>query len=139
MLEEVFGPAAIVIRCQDTTEMLAFARSVEGQLTATLHLEEEDLPVARGLVQAMEKKAGRVLVNGFPTGVEVCDSMVHGGAYPATSDSRTTSVGSSAIERFLRPVCYQSVPDALLPEALKQGNPLGIWRQVDGESRAPRG
>ncbi|MBV6290171.1 aldehyde dehydrogenase (NADP(+)) [Pseudomonas aegrilactucae] len=139
LLEEVFGPAAIVIRCQDTTEMLAFARSVEGQLTATLHLEEEDLPVARGVVQAMEKKAGRVLVNGFPTGVEVCDSMVHGGAYPATSDSRTTSVGSSAIERFLRPVCYQSVPDALLPEALKQGNPLGIWRQVDGQSRAPRG
>ena len=138
LLEEVFGPAAIVIRCQHTGDMLAFAKAIEGQLTATLHLEDQDLSVAQGLVQAMEKKAGRVLVNGFPTGVEVCDAMVHGGTYPATSDSRTTSVGSTAIERFLRPVCYQNFPDALLPDALKQGNPLNLWRQVDGQPRAPR-
>ncbi|WP_321833141.1 aldehyde dehydrogenase (NADP(+)) [Pseudomonas kulmbachensis] len=137
MLEEVFGPAAIVIRCQNVEQMLAFAHSIEGQLTATLHLENEDLTIAQGLVQAMEKKAGRVLINGFPTGVEVCDSMVHGGAFPATSDSRTTSVGSTAIERFLRPVCYQNFPDVLLPRALKHSNPLNIWRQVDGKTAAP--
>ena len=137
LLEEVFGPAAIIIRCRHASEMLAFATAIEGQLTATLHLEDHDLSIAQGLIQAMEKKAGRVLVNGFPTGVEVCDAMVHGGTYPATSDSRTTSVGSTAIERFLRPVCYQNVPDALLPDALKQGNPLNLWRQVDGQPRAP--
>lgn len=138
LLEEVFGPAAIVIRCQNVGEMLAFAKSIEGQLTATLHLENEDLAIAHDLVQAMEKKAGRVLINGFPTGVEVCDSMVHGGAFPATSDSRTTSVGSTAIERFLRPVCYQNFPNVLLPEVLKQTNPLNIWRQIDGKPTAPR-
>lgn len=139
LLEEVFGPAAIVIRCQNVNELLAFAKSIEGQLTATLHLEDEDLTIAQGLVQAMEKKAGRVLVNGFPTGVEVCDSMVHGGAFPATSDSRTTSVGSTAIDRFLRPVCYQNLPNVLLPDALKQNNPLNIWRLVDGKTTARKG
>lgn len=137
LLEEVFGPAAIVIRCQSVEDMLAFARSIEGQLTATLHMENQDQAIAQGLVQAMEKKAGRILVNGFPTGVEVCDSMVHGGAFPATSDSRTTSVGSTAIERFLRPVCYQNFSDALLPDALKQDNPLNVWRQIDGQPTAP--
>lgn len=139
LLEEVFGPAAIVIRCQNVNELLAFAKSIEGQLTATLHLEDEDLTIAQGLVQAMEKKAGRVLVNGFPTSVEVCDSMVHGGAFPATSDSRTTSVGSTAIDRFLRPVCYQNLPNVLLPDALKQNNPLNIWRLVDGKTTARKG
>lgn len=139
LLEEVFGPAAIVICCQNVEEMLAFAQSIEGQLTATLHLENQDLKIAQGLVQAMEKKAGRILINGFPTGVEVCDTMVHGGAFPATSDSRTTSVGSTAIERFLRPVCYQNFPDILLPAALKQDNPLNLWRQVDGKPLAPCG
>ena len=138
LLEEVFGPTAIVIRCQNVEEMLAFAQSIEGQLTATLHLEDEDLTIAQGLVKVMEKKAGRILINGFPTGVEVCDAMVHGGTFPATSDSRTTSVGSTAIERFLRPVCYQNFPDVLLPEALKQQNPLNVWRQVDGKPAAPR-
>ena len=82
----------------------------------------------------LERKAGRLLVNGYPTGVEVCDAMVHGGPYPATSDARGTSVGSLAIDRFLRPVCYQNYPDALLPEALKDANPLGIARLVDGET-----
>ena len=119
--------------------MLAFARSLDGQLTATLQLTEQDLEVARSLVQTLEKKAGRLLVNGFPTGVEVCDAMVHGGPFPATSDSRSTSVGSTAIERFLRPVCYQNLPDALLPDALKQDNPLQIWRQLDGVPTAPLG
>ena len=139
LLEEVFGPAAIVIRCQNVEEMLAFAQSIQGQLTATLHLENQDLKIAQGLVQAMEKKAGRILINAFPTGVEVCDTMVHGGAFPATSDSRSTSVGSTAIERFLRPVCYQNFPDILLPAALKQDNPLNLWRQVDGKPVAPCG
>lgn len=139
LLEEVFGPAAIVISCQSVDQMLAFARSLEGQLTATLQLTEQDLEVARSLVQTLEKKAGRLLVNGFPTGVEVCDAMVHGGPFPATSDSRSTSVGSTAIERFLRPVCYQNLPDALLPDALKQDNPLQIWRQLDGVTTAPLG
>lgn len=139
LLEEVFGPAAIVISCQSVDQMLAFARSLEGQLTATLQLTEQDLEVARSLVQTLEKKAGRLLVNGFPTGVEVCDAMVHGGPFPATSDSRSTSVGSTAIERFLRPVCYQNLPDALLPDALKQDNPLQIWRQLDGVPTAPLG
>lgn len=138
LLDEVFGPAAIVIRCEHVDQMLAFAQAIEGQLTATLHLEDSDLTIARSLLGAMEKKAGRILVNGFPTGVEVCDSMVHGGVFPATSDSRTTSVGSTAIERFLRPVCYQNVPDILLPQALRQDNPLNVWRQIDGNPTAPR-
>jgi NADP-dependent aldehyde dehydrogenase len=86
------------------------------------------------LLGLLEQKVGRVLFNGYPTGVEVCDAMVHGGPYPATSDARGTSVGSLAIERFLRPVCYQNCPDALLPDALKNANPLGIARLVDGNS-----
>lgn len=138
LLEEIFGPLAIIVRCQNIEEMLAFAKFMEGQLTATIHMENADLTVARSLIQIMEKKAGRLLINGFPTGVEVCDSMVHGGPFPATSDSRTTSVGSTAIERFLRPVCYQNFPDSLLPDALKQGNPLNVWRQIDGLPTAPR-
>lgn len=138
LLEEIFGPLAIIVRCQNIEEMLAFAKLMEGQLTATIHMENADLTVARSLIQIMEKKAGRLLINGFPTGVEVCDSMVHGGPFPATSDSRTTSVGSTAIERFLRPVCYQNFPDSLLPDALKQGNPLNVWRQIDGLPTAPR-
>jgi NADP-dependent aldehyde dehydrogenase len=139
LLEEIFGPAGIIVRCNDIDEMLGFAKSMEGQLTATVHMETEDLMVARNLIRTVEKKAGRLLINGFPTGVEVCDSMVHGGPYPATSDSRTTSVGSTAIERFLRPICYQNFPEALLPDALKHDNPLNIWRQVDGNTLAPGG
>ncbi|TFH88242.1 aldehyde dehydrogenase (NADP(+)), partial [Billgrantia azerbaijanica] len=109
---------------------------LEGQLTATLQLDDGDLPLARRLLPLLERKAGRVLANGWPTGVEVCHAMVHGGPYPATADSRTTSVGSAAIQRFLRPVCYQALPAALLPAALKDGNPLGVTRLVDGQREA---
>ncbi len=107
-------------------------QGLHGQLTATLIAEPGDLQAHGELVPLLEQKVGRVLFNGYPTGVEVCDAMVHGGPYPATSDARGTSVGSLAIDRFLRPVCYQNCPDALLPEALKDANPLGITRLVDG-------
>jgi NADP-dependent aldehyde dehydrogenase len=108
---------------------------VEGQLTATIHATAADRALAGKLMPVLERKAGRILFNGFPTGVEVCHSMVHGGPFPATSDSRTTSVGATAIERFLRPVCYQDVPAELLPEALRDENPLGLTRMVDGTLR----
>ena len=102
-------------------------------MTATLQLEDADQEVARNLLPILERKAGRLLVNGWPTGVEVCDAMVHGGPFPATSDSRTTSVGTAAIFRFLRPICYQDLPDALLPKALQHSNPLSLKRLVNGE------
>ena len=103
-------------------------------MTATLIGEADDLAAFAGLVPQLEGKAGRLLFNGYPTGVEVCDAMVHGGPYPATSDARGTSVGTLAIERFLRPLCYQDYPDSLLPDALKNANPLGLLRLVDGRS-----
>ncbi|CAM5208414.1 NADP-dependent aldehyde dehydrogenase OS=Castellaniella defragrans OX=75697 GN=HNR28_001532 PE=4 SV=1 [Castellaniella defragrans] len=126
---EIFGASSLVIRCSDTDEFLAIAQAIEGQLTATLHLEPgvDDALVA-GLIPTLEVKAGRILANGFPTGVEVCDAMVHGGPFPATSDGRTTSVGTLAIRRFLRPVCYQDIPDNLLPAALRAANPWNIHR-----------
>ena len=115
---EVFGPLGLIVTVRDGEEMLAVARSFEGQLTATLHMEAGDLPLAQRLMPVLERKAGRVLANGFPTGVEVCDSMVHGGPYPATTNFGATSVGTMAIRRFLRPVCYQNLPEALLPDDL---------------------
>lgn len=121
-----------MVRAKDADELIAVAEQLEGQLTATLHLEDADHPLARRLLPVLERRAGRLLVNGFPTGVEVCHAMVHGGPYPSTSNAMFTSVGASAIDRFLRPVCYQDLPDALLPEALQQANPLGLWRLVDG-------
>ncbi|MGQ0333281.1 aldehyde dehydrogenase (NADP(+)) [Halomonas elongata] len=129
---EVFGPTSLVVECSDAAELARVAEHLEGQLTATLHMDDADLDAARALLPTLERKAGRILVNGWPTGVEVCDAMVHGGPFPATSDSRTTSVGSAAIFRFLRPVCYQDMPDALLPDALKAHNPQGLDRLVDG-------
>jgi alpha-ketoglutaric semialdehyde dehydrogenase len=131
--EEVFGPASLLVSCKNEAEMFAVAESLEGQLTATLHLADEDLGLAQRLLPILERKAGRILVNGFPTGVEVSYAMVHGGPFPSTSDSRVTSVGAMAIERFLRPVCYQNFPDGLLPEALQAENPLGLSRVVDGK------
>lgn len=126
---EVFGASALVVRCASPEELAAVAQSLEGQLTATLHLESgADEALAAGLLPILELKAGRILVNGFPTGVEVCDAMVHGGPFPATSDPRSTSVGTLAITRFLRPVCYQDIPDGLLPPALRADNPWGIAR-----------
>jgi alpha-ketoglutaric semialdehyde dehydrogenase len=133
LLEEVFGPAALLIECSDVEEMLDVAKALNGQLTATLHMAIDDKELARRLLPVLERKAGRILVNGFPTGVEVGFAMVHGGPSPATSDSRVTSVGAMAIERFLRPVCYQDFPEDLLPEGLQDGNALGVWRLVEGK------
>ena len=108
------------------------ARSLEGQLTATVHGTAADLQAAQPLLRILEGKAGRLIINGFPTGVEVCASMNHGGPYPATTDARFTSVGTAALQRFVRPVCYQDFPQAHLPDALRDGNPLGIRRLVNG-------
>lgn len=127
--QEVFGAASMVIRCKDVAQFYALAKVMEGQLTATLHCTDEDDPqLIAGLLRLLELKAGRLLVNGFPTGVEVCDAMVHGGPFPATSDPRSTSVGTAAIHRFLRPVCYQDIPDAALPPALQRANPWNVGR-----------
>lgn len=130
---EVFGASSVVVRCADVAEMGSVIDDLEGQLTATLHVDDSDHDQAAKLISLLELKVGRILFNGWPTGVEVCHAMVHGGPSPATSDSRTTSVGGRAIERFLRPVCYQNVPKALLPSAIADGNPDGLWRRVDGQ------
>ncbi|NMT64552.1 aldehyde dehydrogenase (NADP(+)) [Marinobacter orientalis] len=131
--EEVFGATSLIVECQDEAELHRVAECLEGQLTATLQMDEADTGMAQSLLPVLERRAGRLLVNGWPTGVEVCDAMVHGGPFPATSDSRTTSVGTAAIFRFLRPVCYQNLPGALLPEALRDNNPLSLKRLVNGE------
>jgi NADP-dependent aldehyde dehydrogenase len=133
---EMFGAASLIVQCASDEEIRKVTEHLEGQLTATLHLDEADLPSARALLPVLERKAGRLLVNGWPTGVEVCDAMVHGGPFPATSDARTTSVGTAAIQRFLRPVCYQDFPDSLLPAALRHGNPLQLRRLLDGQREA---
>jgi len=132
LLSEMFGPAAIVVRARTTDELLQVAEHLEGQLTATLQLDDADHDLARRLLPVLERKAGRILANGFPTGVEVCHAMVHGGPFPSTSNAMFTSVGASAIDRFLRPVCYQDLPDALRPDAIKDANPLGLRRMTDG-------
>ncbi|MDO6785511.1 aldehyde dehydrogenase (NADP(+)) [Neptunomonas phycophila] len=134
LTEEVFGASSLVIKCNDVAEFIKVAEHLEGQLTATIQLDEADYGDAAQLLPTLERKAGRILCNGFPTGVEVCHAMVHGGPFPATSDSRSTSVGSAAINRFIRPVSYQDLPQALLPEALKDGNPLKLRRLMDGKS-----
>ncbi|MCQ4160012.1 aldehyde dehydrogenase (NADP(+)) [Roseomonas sp. GC11] len=132
LAEEVFGSASLVIRCPDTATMLRLAEELEGQLTATIQMQDEDLEMARALLPVLERKVGRILFNGYPTGVEVAHAMVHGGPFPSTSDGRSTSVGTLAIGRFLRPVCYQDMPAALHPAALRDDNPLGLWRRRDG-------
>ena len=131
--EEVFGPSTVVVRCGSREELEAVARGLAGQLTATIHGTPADLGEYASLVSILEHKAGRLIVNGFPTGVEVCPSMQHGGPYPATTDSRSTSVGTAAINRFARPVAYQNFPQSSLPVELQDGNPRRIWRLVDGE------
>ncbi|WP_028696426.1 aldehyde dehydrogenase (NADP(+)) [Pseudomonas cremoricolorata] len=136
--EEVFGPTTVAVEVQDNAQLRAALLGLRGQLTATLIGEAEDFQAYAWLVPLLEEKVGRILINGYPTGVEVCDAMVHGGPYPATSDARGTSVGTLAIDRFLRPVCYQNYPQALLPEALRDSNPLGLRRLVNGQwSEAP--
>ncbi len=134
--DEIFGAAGLVVECRDEDEMLHLARCLEGQLTATLHLAAGDEAIARRLLPILERRCGRILANGWPTGVEVSHAMVHGGPYPSTTDSRFTSVGTLAIERFLRPVCYQSLPAALLPPELADDNPLGLTRRIDGVLQA---
>ena len=129
---EVFGSSSLIVRCADAAEMRTVAQNIEGQLTATVHADESDYDDARQLLPLLELKAGRILFDGWPTGVEVCHAMVHGGPSPATSDSRSTSVGSRAIERFLRPVCYQNVPQSLLPSTIGDDNPDHLWRRTDG-------
>ena len=134
LAHENFGPSALLVECPDSEALLAAARALEGQLTVTLHADPEDASIVRSLLPTFERKAGRILCNEFPTGVEVNQAMVHGGPFPATSDSRSTSVGATSIERFLRPVCYQNLPDAWLPEALQDANPLSLWRLRNGET-----
>ena len=114
--EEVFGPLGLIVRVTDGDEMLAIAKSLVGQLTCTLHMDKGDTDLARRLMPVLERKAGRVLANSFPTGVEVCDAMVHGGPYPASTNFGATSVGTMAIRRFLRPVSYQNIPHDVLPQ-----------------------
>jgi NADP-dependent aldehyde dehydrogenase len=130
--DEVFGAAGLVIRYADVPALAAALERLEGQLTATIHGTPADHDTARALLPVLETRAGRILWGGWPTGVEVGHAMVHGGPFPATSDSRTTSVGTLAIERFQRPVCYQDLPVDLLPEALRDDNPWDLTRRVDG-------
>jgi 2,5-dioxopentanoate dehydrogenase len=136
--EEVFGAASVVVRCRDLNTMRELMEEMEGQLTATVQLDvPADLEHARKLLPTLERKVGRILANGWPTGVEVGYAMVHGGPYPSTSDGRSTSVGTLAIRRFLRPVCYQDMPAGLLPQSLQDMNSLGLWRRVDGRLTQP--
>lgn len=130
--EELFGPSTLLITYNTREQLLQLARGLEGHLTATLHGTGRDLADYRDLIEILEGKVGRIILNSFPTGVEVCHAMVHGGPYPATSDSRTTSVGTLAIMRFARPLCFQGFPQEALPQELQDSNPLGIWRLVDG-------
>jgi NADP-dependent aldehyde dehydrogenase len=135
LAEEVFGPFALLIAGSSMADLERAARDLDGQLTATVHGTPADLAAARTLVGILERKAGRLIINGYPTGVEVCPSMHHGGPYPATTDVRFTSVGTAALLRFVRPVCYQDFPADLLPDALRDDNPLGIRRMVNGEAQ----
>ena len=130
---EVFGPSTLLITHKNREQLWEIARTLEGHLTATIHGTEDDLREFADLLAILETKVGRLVFNGFPTGVEVCHAMVHGGPYPATSDGRSTSVGTRAIFRFTRQVCYQGFPDSGLPDELKNDNPLSIWRMIDGQ------
>jgi len=133
LAEEVFGPFSLLISAPTLAELESVAQNLEGQLTATVHGTPGDLQQAKRLLRILERKAGRLIINGFPTGVEVCPAMNHGGPYPATTDVRFTSVGTAALYRFVRPICYQDFPVTLLPEALRDENPLGILRTVNGK------
>ncbi|MGI5518522.1 aldehyde dehydrogenase (NADP(+)) [Streptomyces sp. CA-106131] len=131
--EEVFGPAVLLVRLTSVDQLLEVARAFRGQLTAAMHADAPDHPAAARLLPILERRTGRIVINALSLPQEVSYASTHGGAFPATSDSRFTSVGMGAIERFLRPVTYQNFPDALLPEPLREGNPLHLWRLVDGE------
>ena len=133
LFEEVFGPYSLLVKAATMDELKAAVQKIPGQLTATIIGEEDELIQQADFIQLVMEKAGRVIINGVPTGVEVCPAMHHGGPFPATTDSRFTSVGIDAIKRFVRPVSFQNFPDALLPAELKQNNPLGIWRLFNNE------
>ncbi|MEP6901123.1 MAG: aldehyde dehydrogenase (NADP(+)), partial [Actinomycetota bacterium] len=130
--EEVFGPSTLAVLASNKDEVIKIARNLKGQLTASLFGTGNDFETYRELIAILEQKVGRLIINEFPTGVEVCQAMNHGGPFPATTDRRTTSVGTRSITRFTSPVCYQNFPDSLLPDELKEDNPLGVWRVVDG-------
>ena len=131
--EEIFGPASLLVLANDRQQMLEIAGQLNGQLTASVWADESDLAEYSPLFSTLQFRAGRVICNGIPTGVEVNHSMVHGGPFPATTDSRTTSVGTQAIYRFTRPVCFQDLPQTMLPNILRNANPAGVWRQVNGK------
>jgi NADP-dependent aldehyde dehydrogenase len=131
--QEVFGPAALLVRVKDVEQLITIAKQFRGQLSATMQIDQPDHALAARLLPILERRTGRIIVNAFAHPQEVSYASIHGGPFPATSDSRFTSVGMTAIERFLRPVCYQGFPDDLLPEALKHDNPSDLWRVVDGE------
>jgi 2,5-dioxopentanoate dehydrogenase len=131
--EEVFGASSVVVRYGSTHELADRLARLDGQLTASVHCTDADASAVADLLPVLEDRVGRIVFNGWPTGVEVGHAMVHGGPFPATSDGRSTSVGSLAIERFQRPVCYQDVPPGLLPEAIRDENPWGLRRRIDGE------
>ncbi len=131
--EEIFGPATLLVGCDSVDDMINLARELEGQLTATIHAEPDESDLSGRLLVELQEKAGRIVWNGFPTGVDVSASMQHGGPYPATTDSRFTSVGAAAYERFARPVCYQAFPQELLPVELQNVNKRKIWRLLNGE------
>jgi alpha-ketoglutaric semialdehyde dehydrogenase len=133
LAQEIYGPATVAVRAESKQDLLGATRWLKGHLTATVHATPRDLADYPELLPLLARKAGRVIVNGVPTGVEVTHAMHHGGPWPATTDSRATSVGTAAILRFARPVCYQDVPDEALPEELRAANPRGIWRLVDGQ------
>jgi 2,5-dioxopentanoate dehydrogenase len=138
LADEIFGPSTLLVRHSRREEVLEIACGLEGHLTATIHGTEQDLIESKDLIAVLEGKVGRLIFNGFPTGVEVCHAMIHGGPFPATSDGRWTSFGSQAIYRFCRPICYQGFPNSALPEELCDDNRLRIWRMLDGEmTRGP--
>jgi NADP-dependent aldehyde dehydrogenase len=130
---EIFGPASLVVLCTTETELQSVLQSLEGQLTATVHATDTDEKTLRPVVEIVTQKAGRIIYGAYPTGVEVCPSMQHGGPFPSTTDGRSTSVGTAAIYRFVRPVAFQDFPDQLLPKALQNSNPLNILRLVDAQ------
>jgi NADP-dependent aldehyde dehydrogenase len=131
--EEVFGPSTVAVTANSREELLAAARNLQGHLTATIHATAQDLRDFVDLVAILQTKVGRIILNGWPTGVEVTPAMVHGGPYPATTDAKFTSVGTAAIYRWTRPLCYQNFPNDALPEELQDSNPRKIWRLVEGK------
>jgi len=140
LYDEVFGPISTITKCQSTSELEQFASQLEGSLTASVHGTAEDLAEHTDLIRILETKVGRLIFNGYPTGIEVCHAMHHGGPYPSASHSHFTSIGTRCIYRFVRPVCYQGWPQEALPLELQDSNPSGIWRLVDGKiTQSPAG